>query len=73
MKKKVTILLSCLALLAIPALDLFRPGTERFFCEHCHRTVTEKPIFITEQTVDVMVCSDCYQDYLKGMWKICQN
>ena len=73
MKKKVTILLSCLALLAILALVLFRPGTERFFCEHCHRTVTEKPIFITEQTVDVMVCSDCYQDYLKGMWKICQN
>ena len=73
MKKKVTILLSCLALLAILALVLFWPGTERFFCEHCHRTVTEKPIFITEQTVDVMVCSDCYQDYLKGMWKICQN
>ena len=73
MKKKVTILLSCLALLAILALILFWPGTERFFCEHCHRTVTEKPIFITEQTVDVMVCSDCYQDYLKGMWKICQN
>ena len=73
MKKKVTILLTCLALLAILALVLFWPGTERFFCEHCHRTVTEKPIFITEQTVDVMVCSDCYQDYLKGMWKICQN
>ena len=73
MKKKVTILLTCLALLAILALVLFRPGTERFFCEHCHRTVTEKPIFIAEQTVDVTVCSDCYQDYLKGMWKICQS
>ncbi len=73
MKKKVTILLSCLALLAILALVLFWPGTERFFCEHCHRTVTEKPIFITEQTVDVTVCSDCYQDYLKGVWRICQS
>ena len=73
MKKKVTILLSCLALLAILALVLFRPGTERFFCEHCHRTVTKKPIFIAEQTVDMTVCSDCYQDYLKGMWKICQS
>ena len=73
MKKKVTILLSCLALLAILALVLFWPGTERFFCEHCHRTVTEKPIFIAEGTVDMTVCSDCYQDYLKGMWKICQN
>ena len=73
MKKKVTILLSCLALLAILALILFWPGTERFFCEHCHRTVTEKPIHIAEQTVDTTVCSDCYQDYLKGMWKICQN
>ena len=73
MKKKVTILLSCLALLAILALVLFRPGTERFFCEHCHRTVTEKPIFITEQTVDMTICSACYQDYLKGMWKICQS
>ncbi len=73
MKKKVTILLTCLALLAILALVLFRPGTERFFCEHCHRTVTEKPIFIAEQTVDMTICSDCYQDYLKGMWKICQS
>ena len=73
MKKKVTILLTCLALLAILALVLFRPGTERFFCEHCHRTVTEKPIHIAEQTVDMTVCSDCYQDYLKGMWKICQS
>ena len=73
MKKKVTILLTCLALLAILALVLFWPGTERFFCEHCHRTVTEKPIFIAEQTVDMTVCSDCYQDYLKGMWKICQS
>ena len=73
MKKKVTILLSCLALLAILALVLFWPGTERFFCEHCHRTVTEKPIFITEQTVDMTICSACYQDYLKGMWKICQS
>ena len=73
MKKKVTILLTCLALLAILALVLFRPGAERFFCEHCHRTVTEKPIFIAEQTVDMTICSDCYQDYLKGMWKICQS
>ena len=73
MKKKLTVLLSCLALLAILALVLFWPGTERFFCEHCHRTVTEKPIFITEQTVDVTVCADCYQVYLKGRWKICLN
>lgn len=73
MKKKVTILLTCLALLAILALVLFRPGTERFFCDRCHRTVTEKPIHIAEQTVDMTVCSDCYQDYLKGMWKICQS
>ena len=73
MKKKVTILLTCLALLAILALVLFRPGTERFFCDHCHRTVTEKPIHIAEQTVDMTICSDCYQDYLKGMWKICQS
>ena len=34
---------------------------------------TEKPIHIAEQTVDTTVCSDCYQDYLKGMWKICQS
>ena len=73
MKKKITILLSCLALLAVLALVLYQPGAERFFCEHCHRTVTEKPIHIAEQTVDTTVCSDCYQDYLKGMWKICQS
>ena len=73
MKKKITILLSCLALLAVLALVLYQPGAERFSCDRCHRTVTEKPIFIAEQTVDVTVCAACYQDYLKGMWKICQN
>ena len=73
MKKIITILLSCLALLAVLALVLYQPGAERFFCEHCHQTVTEKPIHIAEQTVDTTICSDCYQDYLKGMWKICQN
>ena len=73
MKKKIAVLLSCLAFLVVLVIVLFQPRSERFFCEHCHRTVTEKPIFITEQTVDVTVCSDCYQDYLKGMWKICQN
>ncbi len=73
MKKNIAVLLSCLAFLVVLALVLFQPGAECFFCEHCHRTVTEKPIFIAEQTVDVTVCSDCYQDYLKGMWKICQN
>ena len=73
MKKNIAVLLSCLAFLVVLALVLFQTGSERFFCEHCHRTVTEKPIFIAEQTVDVTVCSDCYQDYLKGMWKICQN
>jgi len=73
LKKKTIILLSCLAFLVVLALVLFQPRTERFFCEHCHRTVTEKPIHIAEQTVDMTVCSDCYQDYLKGMWKICRN
>ena len=73
MKKKLTVLLSCLALLTVLAVLLFQPRTERFSCEHCHRTVTEKPIFIAEQTVDMTVCADCYQDYLKGMWKICQS
>ena len=73
MKKIITILLSCLASLVVLALVLFQPRSERFFCERCHRTVTEKPIFITEQTVDVMVCADCYQDYINGTWKIGQS
>ena len=73
MKTKLIVLLTCLALLAILALVLFRPGTERFSCDRCHRQVTEKPIYIAEGTVDMTVCSDCYQDYLKGMWKICQS
>ena len=73
MKKKVTILLSCLALLAVLALVLLWPRAERFSCDHCHRTVTEKPVHIAEQTVDMTICSACYQDYLKGMWKICQS
>ena len=73
MKKKIAVLLSCLAFLVVLVIVLFQPRTERFSCEHCHRTVTEKPIHIAEQTVDTTVCSDCYQDYLKGMWKICQS
>ena len=73
MKKKTIILLSCAAFLVVLALALFQPGAERFFCEHCHRTVVEKPAFIAEQSVDVTVCSDCHQDYLKGVWRICPN
>jgi len=72
-KKKFTVLLTCLAFLAVLTVLLYQPGAERFFCEHCHRTVTEKPIFIAEQSVDMTVCSDCCQDYLKGMWKLCQS
>ena len=73
MKKTIVILsvlfAACLVLLAA----LYTPAAETFSCDHCHRTVTEKPIHIAEQTVDMTVCSDCYQDYLKGMWKICQS
>lgn len=72
-KKAITVLLFCLALLTVLAALLYSPETERFSCDHCHRTVTEKPIHIAEQTVDMTVCSDCYHDYLKGMWKICQS
>ncbi len=73
MKKRIIILLSCLAVILVLTVLLYQPGAERFFCEHCHRTVLEKPIFIAEQTVDMTICSDCYQDYLKGVWKIWQS
>ena len=73
--KKTIVILSVLfaACLVLLAAALYTPAAETFFCEHCHRTVTEKPIHIAEQTVDMTICSDCYQDYLRGMWKICQS
>ena len=73
--KKTIVILSVLfaACLVLLAAALYTPAAETFSCDRCHRQVTEKPIFIAEQTVDVTVCSDCYQDYLKGMWKICRN
>ena len=73
MRKKIAIILSCLAVLAVLNVLLFQPKAERFRCEHCDRTVTEKPIHIAEQSVDMTICSDCYQDYIKGMWKIWQS
>ena len=71
--KKIILFLSCLAAIAVLTVIFYQPGAERFFCEHCHRTVVEKPAFIAEQSVDVTVCSDCHQDYLKGVWRICPN
>ena len=74
MSKRKTILISVLcALFLIAAALLFVPAAETFRCDRCHRAVREKPIHICEQTVDVTVCSDCYQDYIDGKWRICQN
>ena len=67
------ILLCVLCALFLAAAVLFVPAAETFACDHCHRTVTEKPSHICEQTVDMTICSACYQDYLDGKWKICPN
>ena len=73
--KKTIVILSVLfaACLVLLAAALYTPAAETFSCDRCHRQVTEKPNHLCEQTVDMTVCSDCYQDYLKGMWKICQS
>ena len=72
-KRKIVIILTLCAVFLIAAALLAVPAAETFACDHCHRTVTEKPSHICEQTVDVTVCSDCYQDYIDGKWKICPN
>ena len=70
-KRRILLCVLCAVFLA--AAVLLAPAAETFACDHCHRTVTEKPSHICEQTVDVTVCSDCYQDYIDGKWRICQN
>ena len=41
---------------------------DTFYCEHCHRTKTDVPHYITVNTVDTTVCSECYQSYQNGEW-----
>ena len=72
-KRKIVIILTLCAVFLIAATLLVIPAAETFRCDRCHREVTEKPIHICEQTVDVTVCSACYQDYMDGKWKICPN
>ena len=73
MSKRKILIAAIAALFLAAAVRLFAPAAETFRCDRCHREVTEKPIHICEQTVDVTVCSDCYQDYMDGKWRICQN
>ena len=71
-KRRILLCVLCALFLAAAVL-LLVPAAETFACDCCHRTVKEKPIQICEQTVDMTVCSACYQDYLDGKWKICPN
>ena len=71
-KRRILLCVLCALFLAAAVL-LLVPAAETFACDCCHRTVKEKPIQICEQTVDMTICSACYQDYLDGKWKICPN
>ena len=70
-KRRILLCVLCALFLAAAVLPV--PAAETFACGCCHRTVKEKPIQICEQTVDMTICSACYQDYLDGKWKICPN
>ena len=70
-KRRILLCVLCALFLAAAVLPV--PAAETFVCDCCHRTVKEKPIQICEQTVDMTICSACYQDYLDGKWKICPN
>lgn len=41
---------------------------DRFYCDHCHQWKQEKPvnILVEPQMVDMTICHDCYEKYLKG-------
>lgn len=41
-----------------------------FECMHCHQYKYESPHHITEKSVDMDVCDECYQDYKAGKWSI---
>ena len=74
MSKRKIILISVLcALFLAAAVLLLIPAAETFACDRCHLTVKEKPIHISEQSVDMTICSACYQDYIDGKWRICQS
>ena len=70
-ERRILLCVLCAFFLAAAVLPV--PAAETFACDCCHRTVKEKPIQICEQTVDMTICSACYQDYLDGKWKICPN
>ena len=70
-KRKIMFISAICVLFLAAAAVLFR--TDRFYCDRCHLGVKEKPIHISEHTVDMTICSGCYQDYIDGKWRICQS
>ena len=61
-----------LFLLFVTVLTLFlcSCGMFGFECMHCHQYKYESPHHITEKSVDMDVCDECYQDYKAGKWSI---
>ena len=67
MKKYILVL--CLAF-TLSALILCSCDMLGFECMHCHQCKYESPHHIMEQSVDMDVCDECYQDYKAGNWTI---
>lgn len=58
------LLAAALILLALSACGM----KDRFYCEHCHQAKFDTPHYITVNTVDTVVCSDCFESYQNGEW-----
>lgn len=66
--KKIAVIVALLTALAAVALLSSCKMEKAFYCEHCHQTKTDIPHYITVDTVDITVCSECYESYKMGKW-----
>lgn len=41
-----------------------------YICDHCQKSFSDKPHYVSKNSVDCTLCSNCYNDYLLGKWKL---
>ena len=67
--KRAAVLITVFVMIAATALLSGCRIKESFYCEHCHQTKFDVPHYITVDTVDITVCSKCYESYRNGEWQ----
>ena len=64
-KRTIAICMLVIIILLLTSCDMLG-----FECEHCRQFKWERPHDITYHTVDMSICSECYERYMQGEWRI---